>query len=107
MTLLLVLQAAGQTINLPAYVIPTTGAQTAIGSSQLVFCLPPPDVPVASGGATFGAKFLSADMTLNGVFGPVAQGAWVGFWTALEPERRYRQRGRCGRIAGRDRTRAR
>ena len=91
-TLLLVLQAAGQTINLPAYVIPTTGAQAAIGSSQLVFCLPPPDVPVASGGATFGAKFLSADMTINGVFGPVAQGAWVGFWTALQPERRHRQR---------------
>jgi len=84
-TLLLVLQAAGQTINLPAYVIPTTGAQAAIGSSQLVFCLPPPDVPVASGGATFGAKFLSADMTLTGVFGPVAQGAWVGFWLPYNP----------------------
>lgn len=80
-TLLLVLQAAGQTINLPAYVVATTGAQTAIGSSQLVFCLPPPDLPVASGGATFGAKFLSADMTITGVFGPVSQGAWVGFWT--------------------------
>lgn len=79
--LLLVLQAAGQTINLPAYVVATTGAQTAIGSSQLVFCLPPPDLPVASGGATFGAKFLSADMTITGVFGPVSQGAWVGFWT--------------------------
>lgn len=84
-TLLLVLQAAGQTIPLPAYVIPTSGAQTAIGSSQLVFCLAPPDIPVASGGATFGAKFLSADLTLNGVFAPVAQGAWVGFWTPWNP----------------------
>jgi hypothetical protein len=36
---------------------------------------------VEKGGATFGAKFLSADLTLNGVIGPVAQGAWVGFWT--------------------------
>jgi len=79
-TLLLVLQAAGQTINLPAYIVPTTSAFTALGSSQLVFCLPPPDLPVASGGATFGAKFLSADLTLNGVFGPVPQGAWVGIW---------------------------
>lgn len=84
-TLLLVLQAAGQTINLPAYVIPTSGAQTAIGSSQLVFCLPPPDIPVASGGATFGAKVLSADMTITGVFGPVSQGAWIGFWTPWNP----------------------
>jgi hypothetical protein len=80
-TLLLVLQAAGQTINLPAFVIPTSGALTALGSAQLVFCLPPPDIPVAQGGATFGAKFLSADLTLNGVFGPVVQGAWVAFWT--------------------------
>lgn len=79
--LLLVLQAAGQTLNLPAYILPTSGAQTAIGSAQLVFCLPPPDIPVDKGGATFGAKFLSADLTLNGVFSPVAQGAWVGFWT--------------------------
>ncbi|MGL6280367.1 MAG: hypothetical protein ACRC50_12535 [Gaiella sp.] len=80
-TLLLVLQAAGQTLNLPAYIIPTSGAQAAIGSAQLVFCLPPPDIPQDKGGATFGAKFLSADLTLNGVFSPVTQGAWVGFWT--------------------------
>ena len=75
------LQAAGQTINLPAYIIPTSGAQAALGSAQLVFCLPPPDIPADKGGATFGAKFLSADLTLNGVIGPVVQGAWVAFWT--------------------------
>jgi len=84
-TLLLVLQAAGQTINLPAYIVPTSGAQAALGSAQLVFCLPPPDVPVASGGATFGAKFLSADLMLTGVFGPVSQGAFVAFWTPYNP----------------------
>ena len=79
-TLLLVLQAAGQTIPLPAYILPTSGPQAALGSAQLVFCLPPPDLP-APVGATFGAKFLSADLTLNGVIGSVVQGAWVGFWT--------------------------
>ena len=83
-TLVLVLQAAGQTINLPAFILPTSGAQTAIGPAQLVFCLPPPDLP-APVGATFGAKFLSADLTLNGVIGPVAQGAWVAFWTPWNP----------------------
>ncbi len=81
LTLLLVLQAAGQTINLPAYILPTSGAQTALGSTQLVFCLPPPDIPADKGGATFGAKFLSADLTLNGVIGSVVQGAWAAFWT--------------------------
>ena len=79
-TLMLVLQAAGQTINLPAYIIPTSGPQAALGAAQLVFCLPPPDLP-APVGATFGAKFLSADLTLNGVIGPIAQGVWVAFWT--------------------------
>jgi hypothetical protein len=84
-TFLLVLQAAGQTINLPAYVTATSGAQQALGTSQLVFCLPPPDIPVSAGGATFGAKFLSADLTLTGVIGPVPQGAWVGFWIPWQP----------------------
>jgi hypothetical protein len=83
-TLLLVLKAAGQTLNLPAYVIPTSGAAAAIGSNAINICLPPPDIPVDKGGATFGAKFLSADMTFNGVFSPVTQGAWVGFWTPYQ-----------------------
>ncbi len=80
-TFLLVLQAAGQTINLPAYVIPSTGPQTALGPAVLVFCLAPPDIPVEQGGATFGAKFLSADMTFTGVFSPITAGLWVAFWT--------------------------
>lgn len=85
-TFLLVLSAAGQTINLPAYLLPTTGTpQAALGPAQLVFCLAPPDIPQASGGAVFGAKFLSADLTLTGVIGPVPQGAWVAFWTPYNP----------------------
>lgn len=80
-TFLLVLQAAGQTINLPAYVIPSVGPQTALGPAELVFCLAPPDIPVEQGGATFGAKFLSADMTFTGVFSPITAGLWVAFWT--------------------------
>jgi hypothetical protein len=80
-TWLLVLAAAGQTINLPAYVIPTAGAETAIGPVKVVFCLAAPDIPQTSGGATFGAKFLSAELTLNGVFSVVPTGAWIAFWT--------------------------
>jgi hypothetical protein len=78
---LLQLTAAGQTINLPAYVLPTAGAETALGPAKIRFCLAPPDIPVAQGGATFGAKFLSAALTLNGVLSPVTQGAWIAFWT--------------------------
>ena len=104
LTLLLVLQAAGQTINLPAYILPTSGAQTALGSAQLVFCLPPPDLPAAKGGATFGAKFLSADLTLNGVFGPVVQGAWVAFWTPWNAGVGTDQRRGDRRLPGGDRA---
>lgn len=64
--------------------IPTAGAQAALGPAQLVFCLAPPDIPPPAG-ATFGAKFLSADLTLTGVFGPIPQGAWVAFWTPWNP----------------------
>jgi len=84
-TYLLVLQAAGQTINLPAYLTPTNATLAGFGTSQLVFCLSPPDVPVDKGGATFGAKFLSADMTFTGVFSPLTTAGWVGLWTPWTP----------------------
>jgi hypothetical protein len=80
-TWLLVLQAAGQTINLPAYVLPTAGPLAAVSPASIVFCLAPPDLPVAQGGATFGAKFLSAELTLNNVISPVKTGAWIAVWT--------------------------
>lgn len=80
-TWILVLQAAGQTINLPAFLLPTAGAETGLGPAKLVFCLPPPDVPEAQGGATFGSKFLQADLKVNGVFSRVDTGFWLGVWT--------------------------
>jgi hypothetical protein len=80
-TWLLQLSAAGQTINLPAYLLPTTGDETGLGPAKVVFCLAPPDIPSDQGGATFGAKFLSAELTLNGVFGAVPSGVWLGIWT--------------------------
>lgn len=82
---ILVLSAAGQTINLPAYIIPTASPQTGLGPAKLQFCLAPPDIPVDKGGATFGAKFLSAALSVQGVFSPVAQGDWIAFWTPWQP----------------------
>ncbi|MFN0155712.1 MAG: hypothetical protein ACKVUT_15160 [Gaiella sp.] len=82
---LLTLAAAGQTINLPAYIVPTAGAQIQLGASQLVFCLPNPEIPADQGGATFGAKFLSADLTFNGVFSPLREALWLSFWTPWTP----------------------
>jgi len=80
-TWLMVLQAAGQTLNVPMYVIATTGTETAFGPAKIVVCLPPPDVPVALGGATFGAKLFQATFSVTGVFGAVPSGAWISIWT--------------------------
>jgi hypothetical protein len=80
-TWLMVLQAAGQTLNVPMYVLTTAGAEAAFGPAKIVVCLPPPDVPVASGGATFGAKLFQATFSVSGVFSPVAAGAWIAIWT--------------------------
>lgn len=77
-TWLLQLSAAGQTINLPAYVLPTAGAESALGPAKVRFCIA---APVVSPANAFGAKFLSAALTLNGVFSSVTQGAWIAFWT--------------------------
>jgi hypothetical protein len=82
---ILQLELAGQKINLPAYVMPTSGAEAQIGPAKIVFCLAPPDIPVDKGGAANGAKFVSADLTIKGVFSPVSLGAAVAFWTPWQP----------------------
>lgn len=85
-TWLLVLSAAGQTLNVPAYLVATSGAQTALGPGYIAVCLPPPDVPAGTPGrATFGAKLYSAELAISGVFSAVPLGAWVAFWTPYNP----------------------
>jgi hypothetical protein len=79
------LGAAGQTLNVPTYLVATTGAQTALGPAYIQVCLPPPDVPAGSPGrATFGAKLYSAELTINGVFSR-ATGTWLSMWTPYRP----------------------
>jgi hypothetical protein len=80
---LLVLTAAGQTLTVPAYVDTiTAGPEAAFASAKITICLPSPDIPVASGGATFGAKVLEANLFLTNVFtAPTAAGKYV--WSAV------------------------
>ena len=85
-TWVMVLSAAGQTLSVPTYLVPTTGTRTALGPAFIAICLPPPDVPVGTPGrATFGAKVYSAELTINGVFGSVAVGTWVSTWVPYTP----------------------
>jgi hypothetical protein len=74
-----VLTAAGTTLELPLFVDTTQGtAEGAFSSAKITVCVPPPDIPVDKGGATFGIKLIRAEFSLNGVFQPTA-----GVWFAL------------------------
>ena len=85
-TWVLALSAAGTPLNVPAFLIATSGAQAALGPAYIQICLGPPDVPQGTPGrANFGAKLYSAELTINGVFGTVPAGAWVSFWTPYNP----------------------
>jgi hypothetical protein len=80
-TWVMVLSAAGQTLQVPTYLVAPAG-----GLAYIQICLPPPDVPVGTPGrATFGAKVYSAELAISGVFSSVASGAWIGFWTPYNP----------------------
>ena len=81
----MILSAAGQTLPVPAYLVASTGTQTALGPAYIQVCLPPPDVPAGTPGrATFGAKLYQAQLAIAGVFNSAA-GAWVSFWTPYRP----------------------
>ena len=83
-TWVMVLAAAGQTLNVPTYLLPQP--QAALGPAFIVICLPPPDVPAGTPGrATFGAKVYSAELTIRGVFSRVATGAWISAWVPYVP----------------------
>jgi len=86
-TWVMVLTAAGQTLTVPTYLVPSAGTPyAALGPAFIGICLPPPDVPVGTPNrATFGAKVYSAELTINGVFGKVATGAWISSWVPYTP----------------------
>lgn len=72
----------GQTVAIPVFV-----DQVGPLVRQQV-CLPSPDIPTESGGATFGAQLVLADFTVRGVFGnaPSTGGyEWSGIYTPYTP----------------------
>jgi hypothetical protein len=77
------LSVAGQTLVIPIYVNPTTGAAAALGAYNLKICLPPWDVPVGTPGrAAFGAQLVDARLVLNSIFtSPTTAG--TGVWEMI------------------------
>jgi hypothetical protein len=83
------LTAAGQTLDIPMFVVAGAAPEVALGyQTKLVVCLPPPDVPVGTPGrATFGAKLLSATFTSSALTQPSTSGdsRWASLWTPYNP----------------------
>ena len=81
------LSAAGQTLNVPMYLVPTSGAETALGVASIQACFtahdlpgtPPPCAPVLC------AQFVSATLVFDAVFTPPAAGTWISVWTPYTP----------------------
>jgi hypothetical protein len=79
---MLVLQASGQELRVPAYVDRLEGAAAQLGAYRIRFCLPSPHIPAAIGGATFGAKLIQAQLELTQVFAtPATSGEYL--WRAI------------------------
>jgi hypothetical protein len=71
----LVLSAAGQTLEVPLFVDPVSAPPlSAVVAYALTICLPPSDIPESLGGAAFGAKVFEANFTVKGVFSPPSSG---------------------------------
>jgi hypothetical protein len=80
---LLRLQAAGTELAVPGYVDTVTAtAEATLGKFKLQFCLPSPYIPQSAGGATFGAKLISATLHLASVFTLPTESGSYG-WTVL------------------------
>jgi hypothetical protein len=83
------LSVSGQTLQVPQYVDPTTGAEAALGAYKIVTCLPPPDVPAGTPGrAAFGAQLLDAQFTVNNIFSTPSPGGllrWESLFTPYSP----------------------
>ncbi len=80
------LSVSGQTLQVPMYVDPTTGAEAALGAYKLVICLPPPDVPAGTPGrAAFGAQLLDAQFTVNNIFSTPSGGGLLRWESLFTP----------------------
>jgi hypothetical protein len=85
------LSVAGQTLPVPVFVNPTTGAEQALGGYKFSICLTPGDVPPGTPGrATAGNQLLEAKVTVNGVFTTPTASAlnrWEALVTPYTPKR--------------------
>jgi hypothetical protein len=83
-TWMLALAAGSVTLELPVYVLPAAGAETAFASARLLVCLPPPDAEPDECAWAHCARIVSLQLHLVGVFAP-GLGTWRSVWTRYTP----------------------
>jgi hypothetical protein len=83
------LSAAGNTLDIPVFIVTSPQPVAAAGyANEIVVCLPPPDVPIGTPGRSFdGAKLLSATFETSAIGEPAATGdyRWTSTWTPYTP----------------------
>lgn len=84
------LTGAANSLELAAFFDLTTGAEQALGTSKITFCLPPDDVPPGTPGRSpLGVKLVDAMLTFNpGIFTNASTAGvyvWASIWTPYNP----------------------
>ncbi len=89
---LLHVTVSGQTIDVPVYIDPTSGTETALGAAKLQLCLSDPYENAGAARAPFGVKIINAKLTLNAgiINAPAAAGSYlfralITPWNAAAP----------------------
>jgi hypothetical protein len=79
---LLHITVSGTTLDVPEFVDPTAGAETALGAAKIQLCLPDPYENAGPARAAFGSKIINAQMTLNPtVIGAPTSGSYL--WRSI------------------------
>lgn len=84
-TWVLALSIAGTAVNLPLFLVPTSGPLAGLGPTYIQTCLASPYIPPAQGGGAGGAQLVNAEFSIQGVFSPVTTGAFVAIWVPWTP----------------------
>jgi hypothetical protein len=83
------LSAAGTALELASFFDQTSGAEAALGSSKITFCLPPDDVPAGTPGRSpLGIKLVDALLTFNSTYTNATSAGvfiWSSIWTPYNP----------------------
>jgi hypothetical protein len=76
-TWVLEVSIAGNTVPVPLWVVPSSGALSALGPAFIAACFTSPYLTVAQGGLTGRPQIVNAEFAIQGVFSPATGGAFV------------------------------